>query len=383
MNRREFIGMSAAAAALGWAGIEPQSVWANTRRGFMKGMLARQTMHLTAATAPYLTGFVTELKWNVAQTSLGGALTQQGQDVLGAALNLADQYGKNQIKLRVLTGTHSPEFAMDAGGPRITNWVEGQAGVSYTVPRWWRSQYMDAYEGFMAALAPHLTDPRWLEVVISGPMTVFAEPCIHQYGPLANRQQMQTILEGYSPDQTPTQLDNTNLSALRRAIDIHKIYFDNDGIVGSLAYNPWELINASYGYEVNVNKALNLMSYQKNVLDNIGVWQNNSLRAREDETGAVVQTRTTGGYPEMYARMRSRNWYAQYQTATVARIHENAGTVYDTVRYVVQNYGLSVEMPVGWEQAQWETAQYRGLRLKQEADSLNAAMAANEALINP
>ncbi len=55
--------------------------------------------------------------------------------------------------------------------------------------------------------------------------------------------------------------------------------------------------------------------------------------------------------------------------------------MYDTVRYVVENYGLSVEMPNGWWQRQWETDQYRGSWLKSEAGDLNAAMAANAAYV--
>lgn len=381
-SKRKFIGMCAigvAATVLG--GLTPKTAHVNTRRGFITGMLARRPQDLNDVTAPYLTGLVAQLPWNVAQTSLRGSITQEAQDTLGAALDLASRYGKDKLKLRVLTGTHSPSFAMDAGGPRISNWVDGQSGLTYQVPRWWRKRYIDAYESFIASLAPYLNDSRWLEVTISGPMTVFAEPCIHQYGTLENRQQMKSILEGYNPDQTPVQLDNANLEAVRRSIDIHQRYFGNRGIVGSLAYNPWELLDESFGYQVDVNTTLNLMSYQKKTLGQIGIWQNNSLRAREDETGAIVQTRTGEGYPEMYERMRSRSWYSQYQTATVARIHEAGGTVYDTVRYVIENYGLSVEMPTGWWQAQWDTEQYRGLRLKREADALNVAMAANEAQV--
>lgn len=381
-SRRKFIGMSAvgvSVAALG--GLAPRTAYADAHRGFMTGMLARRPQDLNDSTAPYLTGFVAELRWNVAQTSFGGRITQQAQDILGAALELASNYGKDRLKLRLLTGTYSPRFAMDAGGRRISNWIEGQSGEVYQVPRWWRNEYMNAYEGFISRLVPYLSDQRWLEVTISGPMTIFAEPCIHQYGVFENREQMRSILEDYDPEQTAAQLDKANLDAVYRAIDIHKRYFANAGIVSSLAYNPWELLDEDFRYQVDVNKTINLMDYQKNALGTAGVWQNNSLQAREDESGAIVQTRASNGYSEMYEQMRSLSWYSQYQTATVARIHDNGGTVYDTVRYVVENYGLSVEMPNGWWQRQWETDQYRGSWLKSEAGDLNAAMAANAAYV--
>lgn len=337
-------------------------------RGYLTGLLARDDDHLNVNSTPKIDGFVQELRWNAAQTTPGGAITQAAQDALAAGLADATTYGYSNIKLRVFAGDDSPTWAKNLGGGPISNWADPVDGGLFTIPKWWAPEFLDAYGAFLVALRPYLTDSRWKEVTVSGASTVYAEPCVRQFADAGNRST--ALAAGYT-----RALD---IAAFERAIDLNHAAFSDLGISSSVAYNSFQQISDSGGIVTNQTQTFAFMDYQRSLMGPRGIWQNNSLGARR-VNGVLEQVRDAS-YTNLYNKMFTaavEGHPVQFQTMTLTKMQNGytpPATPYDTADFVAVNGGVSVEMPVGWETASPGITQL-------QADDLNARMAANAAAL--
>ncbi|GID27708.1 hypothetical protein [Paractinoplanes brasiliensis] len=347
-------GLSAAPAAAATAPLPPP-------RGRVAGLLVREDHLVRPANRSRLRGLVLRLPWSVAQPTPGAAISEAAEELLDGAEAAADF---PFLKLRLLAGIDSPEWAKEIGDGPLP-WVDpDDVTAAHTVPHWWDAGFLAAYEDLLTKLAPVLAGrPRWAEVTVSATCTVFAEPCIKQFGVAANRST--AICAGYT--------DGADQDALEEAMAAHHRRLTPLGITSSVAYNPWQTLDAGGALKTDPNTTIALMNHQRTTMETYGVWANNSLSVRE-ENGELVQTRPE--YESMYQHMitaAGQGHPVQFQTATLAKIEDAGGTVYDTASWAARNGAVSVELPRGWEQAPDKVIN------QDRADELNARFADNAA----
>jgi hypothetical protein len=361
MHRRAFLTMAAGVplAATGLTA-SPARAAAEPMRGRVTGLLVRDETLVRPANAARLRGFVQPLTWAMAQPDPGGELSDEATALLHKAVQTAQQRGYARLKLRLLAGHESPDWALGLAGGPLTGWEDPDpvAPALYDVPLWWEPAFLDAYAAFLPKLAEALKDqPLWGEVTLSGTCTVFAEPCIKQLGVAANRSK--ALAAGYT--------DTADLAALERVMAEHHAVFTPLGIISSVAYNPWQYIDPATGRMVSDSGITKqLMDHQRATMGGFGVWANNSLIARRVD-GVLEQARPD--YQDMYDHMvtaAADGHPIQFQTATLAKIEAAGGTVEATATWVADNGGISVELPRGWEQAQDPIDTARAAALNQQ-----------------
>lgn len=334
-------------------------------RGHLTGLLARDPERVTAQGAARLTGFVQPLRWADAQPTAGGPISAAALTTLRQAVEKARAHGYARLKLRLLAGAHSPAWALPLGGGALVGWQEPEGGETWTVPRWWAPEFLDAYAAFVRTLAGHLGDPEWCEVTVSGSCTVFAEPLIHQLGVAANRSL--ALAAGYT--------DARDEAALRKAVTDQHETLSPLGISSSVAYNPWQTIDSRGRLAVRPEKTLEFMDFQRRLAGATGIWENNSLITRRRPDGTLEQARPD--YQPMYDHMTAaaaQGHPVQFQTATLAKILDAGGSPYDTASWAADHGGLSVELPAGWE---------RHGPTAEQAAALNRQMAGNAGVVAP
>jgi hypothetical protein len=371
VTRRNFLTMAAlgpvAAASLPAAASAPSptgaAVAAVAGRGHITGLLARDPERVTPEGAARLTGFVQPLRWADAQPTAGGQITDSALETLASAVELARANGYPRLKLRLLAGCHSPDWALQLGGAPLAGWQEPEGATTWTVPRWWATEFLEAYRAFVDRLADHLGDPEWCEVTVSGSCTVFTEPLIHQLGVAANRSL--ALAAAYRVDEDE--------AAFRKAVSDQHAILGPLGISSSVAYNPWQTIDTRGRLAIRPEKTIEFLTFQRALAGQAGIWENNSLIARRLPDGTTEQTRTD--YQPMYDHMTAgaaQGHPTQFQTATLAKIFDAGGTPYDTASWAADSGALSVELPAGWER--------HGPNAEQAAD-LNRRMAANARIV--
>ncbi|MBM2616136.1 hypothetical protein JIG36_11270 [Actinoplanes sp. LDG1-06] len=343
MRRRGLLklaaGLPLAGAGLGGgptAAAEPPP----SPRGRVAGLLAREDHLVRPANQARLRGLVLRLSWKDAQLTPGASLSKAATDALDRAEAVAPGYPF--LKLRLVAGAESPDWALHLDDGPLTEWVDPEdITKKYTVPQWWQPEFLGAYEGLLTALADELDGrPRWAEVTVSATCTIYAEPCVKQLGVAANRGQARDA--GYT--------DAKDQDALRQAMDAHHRILTPLGIASSVAYNPWQTLDDAGAVLVSPATTRALMDHQRTTMGAYGVWANNSLSARW-VNGEPVQNRTD--YDAMYEYMTTAaraGHPVQFQTATLAKIQEAQGSVYATASWAARRGALSVELPRGWEQ---------------------------------
>jgi hypothetical protein len=353
-------------AATGLVAAAARAVAEGSRRGRVTGLLVRDEPFVRAANATRLRGFVQPLTWAMAQPEPGGDLSDAAKGVLEQAVLTAQQRGYGRLKLRLLAGHESPRWALGLAGGPLTGWEDPESATPayYDVPRWWESAFLAAYEAFLPPLAAALAhQPLWGEVTVSGTCTVFAEPCIKQFGVAANRNK--ALAAGYT--------DTADRAALEQVMSAHHDVFTPLGITSSVAYNPWQYIDPTTGrMVVDLEITKQLMDHQKATMGAFGVWANNSLIVRR-VNGVLEQGRPS--YQDIYDHMigaAAEGHPIEFQTATLAKIQAAGGTAEATASWVAENGGISVELPRGWEQEQDPIDEAR-------AAALNHRMAENAA----
>lgn len=312
-------------------------------RGYITGMGPRQTRTIDAGTPARSRFVVAELNWNLAQPTeahnLDGIIEPSSLADLDACLALGSPYDK--IKLRIFTGNRAPDWAK-ALGPGPLSWVDDNQPSGYTIPAWWETAHLAAYDRFIAALAGILKDRRRvIEVTIAGASTAYTEPLLRQIGFAPNRPA--AMAAGY------TEADD--VASIKACIDIHHRHMSPLGIVSSLAVNPFQTFTST-GVTTRIQTMIDLLEYQYRVMGRYAVWANYSLGAKWGPDGNAVQVRTDFLYPEMYDYLarHSARVPVQYQTMTMIKMFEK----YDparpdpTVQWAVDHGAISVEMPWGY-----------------------------------
>lgn len=343
MRRRGLLKLAAgiplAATGLAAAPAAATTV-AGPPRGRVAGLLAREDHLVRPANQKRLRGLVLRLPWSIAQPTPGAELSDEATAMLDRAEAVAPDEGYPFLKLRLLAGTDTPTWAQALGDGPLTDWIDPDDGSKHTVPQWWHDDFLTAYEQMLTKLAGALQHrPRWAEVTVSATCTLFAEPCIKQFGVAANRSTALTA--GYT--------DAQDQAALTKAMAAHHRILTPLGITSSVAYNPWQTIDDG-ALKVCPATTITLMEHHKTTMGAYGIWANNSLIARWDGD-QPVQTRTE--YESMYQHMATaaRTGHpVQFQTATLAKIQAADGSVHATASWAARHGAVSVELPRGWEQ---------------------------------
>lgn len=313
-------------------------------RGYIHGIICRDFKNFKNVKSQIkdkISGFVLHLNWKDAQPIANGPIHADAKAILDEAEQEAIENGYEQIRLRFFAGIETPDWAKNLStGPM--QWDDPVDGGSSSIPVWYSDEFLAAYENVISKLADELSDrPLFKEVTCSGASTVYAEPCVKQFS--------------YAPNRT-TALNNgytvaKDIEAFKRVIDIHHQFMSPLGIVSSVAYNPYQYIDSdgNSGKDLKWAYAEELMDYQANLMQEYGVWDNHSLGVN-DEGKQVRGIEYTNLYTYM-ALNAAKNLPTTYQTMTYTKMiePENQVTPFNTIQYVVDNLGLSVEMPSGWE----------------------------------
>lgn len=232
------------------------------------------------------------------------------------------------FRVRLLAGRYAPQWVLDLGSVTITDPFLG-VNEKYTVPRWWTPAYADAYADLIAKLAAEY-DGVVPAFSMSGPMTVSAEPFLHQ---LASAETRAAVLAaGWS-----TAAERT---AFQRMIEAHAAFASTRTF---MAINPGQTYDPSTG-----RWKLADVSYMRALTDHFvrtlgarAIVQNNSLnvtRATENEA-----------YVSMYEYMkqlRASGVPIAFQTAQTALV-EDLPWVLD---YAVAAGAHLVELPANWQE---------------------------------
>ncbi|MBU2665496.1 hypothetical protein KOI35_18470 [Actinoplanes bogorensis] len=309
-------------------------------RGRAAGLLAREDHLVRPANQDRLRGLVLRLPWSVVQPEPEVGFSDAATAALDRAEAVAPDAGYPFLKLRLVAGSESPDWALRLGDGPLTGWLDPEDDSRHTVPQWWHDDFLAAYERMLDGLAGALRGrPRWVEATVSATCTLYAEPCVKQLGVAANRDQ--AVAAGYTDDK--------DQAALKRAMAAHHRILTPLGVASSVAYNPWQTV-ADGAVQVSPATTIALMEHQRTTMGPYGVWANNSLSARW-EGGEPVQTRS--GYEAMYQHMAAAagaGHPVQFQTATLAKIQAAGGSAYATASWAARHGAVSAELPRGWEQ---------------------------------
>jgi hypothetical protein len=244
-----------------------------------------------------ISAFVVLAYWKDLQPQPGGPLVHP--NAIDQAIEQARAAGTGlAVKIRFFAGIHSPAWVLNLDGGPVQ--VSG-AGVSSAVPRFWTSSFQQAYADIQTKLAAaYDAVPEVREVTISSCMTIFAEPFIRQAESSATRQAL--LDAGYT--------DSANRACLQNSIDTHHRVWKHTR--SSLAFNPYQEINADGSMRIDEAVTDSFMDYCRRQLGSACVLENNSVRA--------PITRLGPAYAGMYAHMRQLGSPITLQTATPSRI---------------------------------------------------------------
>ena len=229
-------------------------------------------------------------------------------------LDAAEARGLAGVRLRVMLGRYSPDWAKAIGdGPVTYTHVHGGA-VTGTVPDLWDPSWQaEAAELFAEIAARYDTDPRLLLIFATGGMTWYGEPLLRAVSYEPNRTNF--LAAGYT---------RTADEALQRVqLDWLKAFKLTP--VG-LAYNRYEFIRADGTAGSDLTFVGSLMDHH---IANFGartVLQNNSIRS--DYIGAV---------PPLYELFLDRSaapGTTSYQTAAAVRIGDADATMHWAIDYL-------------------------------------------------
>lgn len=246
-----------------------------------------------------VSAFVVMANWRDLQPLAGGPLVHP--NAIDQAIEEARAAGGGlAVKIRFFAGVHSPVWALNLDGSPV-DFPATAAAPGGAVPRFWTPRFEQAYTDIQAKLAAAYDSvPEVREVTISECMTIFAEPFIRQAEQAANREAL--LAAGYT--------DSANQACLRNSIDTHRQVWRHTR--SSLAFNPYQEIDADGSWHNNPSTTDSLMNYCRQRLGSACVLENNSVRAPISKLGTA--------YGLMYARMRQLGPPITLQTATPSRI---------------------------------------------------------------
>lgn len=248
------------------------------------------------------------------------------------------------IKVRLFTGAKHNQSGV-TGAPA---WLVSQTGTflsknsqdpgnATAIAKFWTPAFKTAYDNLMKLMAARWdSEPRLLDITISGAMTRYAEPFIRDLGTAQNRAELVGGGVGWSgtfiavPGAGYT--DALNQSAHKSFIDSHARWWTTTN--SSLAFNPYQRLDSYSSHTTNdVAIRRSLLAYFKNALGVRGVIENNSVRpdyftydANDQPTGF---SQTVPSYTTMYQDHLTYPPPYFYQTANNTQI---TNTTYTTVQ---------------------------------------------------
>jgi hypothetical protein len=244
------------------------------------------------------------------------------ESVLGAA----EEHGLEGVRLRVMLGTSSPDWAKQiADGPVTYEHIHG--GVQLlSIPDLWAPEWQtEAAELFAWIASRYDADPRLRLVFATGGMTLYGEPFQRAFeGSALNRENLPAA--GYSKSRD---------AALQKAqLDWMRPFTLTP--VG-LSYNPWQYLGPDGGPRSSTSFMAEVMDYHIALFGERTVLQNNSIRS--SFIGSVPSF-----YDEFLRRLGAPG-STQYQTAAVVRIGDARATMEWAIRYLRAD---GVELPNGY-----------------------------------
>lgn len=204
------------------------------------------------------------------------------------------------VRLRIFAGRAAPDWAKQRYGTVFIR--DPVDGMTASVPRWWVSDYLDAYTRLQRRLAAAFDDnPTVRAVTISAPMTIYAEPFIRQIGDAQTRANL--LKAGYTRRK--------DKRAHERALAAHEAWRRTRQI---LTVNPWQYVNRDGSHGTRVWFTNHMMNRCRKLFGRRCILQNNSMRS------SWLTDRMPSGYAEMYARMRELGPPLSFQTANSSRV---------------------------------------------------------------
>lgn len=338
-------------------------------RRLVTGLMSRSMSRTNAEVETLLVagvggGQVLECDWRSLQPDDGASLNATKLQELIDDLDWCRDRGLGAL-VRPFAGYFAPDWARKAaGGP-----APGGGMVWYTndgalavgapapsnskwkmmprpMPRWWIPGYADAYAEFISKLMAEssLADhPAFCGIVMSGPMTQYAEPFVKQFSLSENR--AAAVAAGYSQ-----ALDE---AAFTSGFLAHAEYCSPHQIATYCSYNDYQFVNNNGGIGNSSDICIRIMEKQVSVLGRMAVVANNSLSF------------PTTKYPTMYARQKSMRLQTppvpiHYQTETLIK-HEKKWDAQPsgnkqtspkkTAETAVSWKANAAEMPSGWHVA--------------------------------
>jgi Bacterial Ig domain len=230
------------------------------------------------------------------------------------------------FRVRIYAGRYAPQWVKDLGSVTITDPFQG-SNETYVVPTWWTARYVNAYTDLITKLAADY-DGRVPAFTMSGPMTVCAEPFLHQIGSAATKGAL--LAAGWS---TAAERD-----AFEQMIDAHTVFVSartfmaiNPGQTYDPATGTWDPADVAYMKEIT--------NYFVSTLGRHAIVQNNSLN--------VTRATKLPSYIAMYDYMRQLHASGvpiSFQTAQTSLV-EDLPWVLD---YAVDAGAHLVELPERW-----------------------------------
>jgi hypothetical protein len=270
----------------------------------------------SGANADLVTGAVIPVDWADLQPDGSGSLAHpnpidRALETVASSRELAGV----RLKIRVDAGLGAPAWLLDEAGSVPVAARDGSERGR--LPRSWTDAYGAAYEKLQALLADSYDgQARVAEVVMSGCMTLFAEP----------------LLRGNLTSQSLRDLTSAGLNVerdqacLRRAVHAHEAW---KRTASSLALNPFQRVAADGSIGRDIAFALELARVCRDALGSRCLLQNNSIRWPPIDE-----------YADLYAGMERLGPPIAFQTAAPARI----GDWSRTLRWAAAHGARSVEV---------------------------------------
>ncbi|HVC40453.1 MAG TPA: alkaline phosphatase family protein [Candidatus Saccharimonadales bacterium] len=288
----------------------------------LSGLLDRQHAPSTQV-APDLGGWVVNVTWASLQPTQGGPIASNNAiDQALALIRTNPAYAHMHLRLRVTAGIGAPEWVKTLGGAPvyIYNTVDSVGG---TVPRFWTTPVEQAYASLQASLAAKYDSaPEIEDVSITGCMTIYAEPLLRE---TSSTQTINDLLAAGYTAAADEHCQDEQILAHTGWTHTHS----------SLAFNPYQLINANGTASVDEAFTQSLMSYCRQVLGARCTLGNDSIR---------TPSNLGPNYAPMYASIRAAGPTSFFQTATAAKV----GSLQLTILWAVGQGASDVELPSGY-----------------------------------
>jgi hypothetical protein len=299
-----------------------------TLKNPIKGLVARNLTDVQSRPSD-LRGVVAEMDWADMQTTNGGALNTSN----ASWTNLTNCKATGlPVRLRVFTGAAAPTWAKNLnGGPLSVIEPTGDPSAILTVPLWWKTSYLAAWEDFMTKLAVLLNDDEQVREVAAPPAiyNAFAEPLqrgtsktLAVGGPNSGKSNVEVYTAAGLAGGTSTTADPQDKTAIEypfalvsgiprwQSLGWTKTRFYH----AYTPYQSWKLNAASpRGFDAVTDPGGftgNLINFADTNMGDLMMHANNSWRVQM----------LSGKYPLMYSNLQAASKPWSMQTATLARM---------------------------------------------------------------